>query len=111
MELKDILQQMIAQTVEAGAPVDLVFGTVTNASPLEISINPQMAALRSPVLVLTWPVIAHEVQLPNVTIPDIGTVDLGKVQITRALQKGDRVILLRVQKGQKFLVLSRVEGG
>lgn len=111
MELKDALQQMISQTVDAGSPTDLVYGTVTRAAPLEISINPQMAPLKSPVLSLTWPVIAHEVELPEVTIPNVGTVKLGKVQITRALQMGDRVILLRVQKGQKFLVLSRIEGG
>lgn len=31
--------------------------------------------------------------------------------LNRALEAGDKVLLLRVQKGQKFIVLSRVFGG
>lgn len=31
--------------------------------------------------------------------------------LNRALEKGDKVLLLRVQNGQKFIVLSRIFGG
>lgn len=111
MELKDVLQQMIAQTVQAGSPTDISIGTVKRTSPLEISINPQMAPLRAPVLSLTWAVVSHTVKLPTVTIPGAGQIDLGSVEITESLKAGDKVIMLRVQNGQKFIVLSKVEGG
>ena len=35
----------------------------------------------------------------------------GYILLNRALQAGDKVLLLRVQRGQKFVVLSRVFGG
>ncbi len=110
MELKDVIQQMISQTVRASSPTDISIGTVKKASPLEITINPQMAPLRAPVLILTWAVVSHTVDLPTVNIPGTGPVDLGSVKITEALKAGDKVIMLRVQGGQKFVVLSKVEG-
>ncbi len=110
MELKDILQQMITQTMQANTPADLIVGTVTQGSPLEISINPQMAPLKSPVLSLTWPVVEHKVDLPAVNIPGVGTVNLGSVTITEALKTGDKVTLIRAQGGQRFIVLSKIEG-
>lgn len=33
------------------------------------------------------------------------------ILLNRALEKGDKVLLLRVQSGQKFIILSRVFGG
>lgn len=37
--------------------------------------------------------------------------DKNYILLNRALEKGDKVLLLRVQNGQKFIVLSRVFGG
>lgn len=110
MELKDVLQQMISQTLQASSPTDLIVGTVTQSNPLEISINSHMAPLKSPVLSLTWPVIQHTVSLPTVYIPDVGNINLGSVTITEGLKTGDKVTLLRAHGGQKFVVLSKIEG-
>ena len=136
MELKDVLQQMIQENAQAGQPTDIRIGTVTSADPLEITINTQMAPLKASVLYLTAavvekkiPVVEHshtiEVQdtytgggsatcsteLSHIICYENGAalpVENGYIILNRALAVGDEVILLRVQNGQKFIVLSRV---
>lgn len=87
MELRDVLNQMIAQHMKSEQLTDLRFGTVTSAAPLEISINTAMAPLQNGILLLTEQVS------------------------TSGLEVGDEVMLLRVLHGQKYIVLSKVVGG
>lgn len=136
MELKDVLQQMMQESQRAGQPTDLRIGTVTRANPLEITISTQMAPLRAPVLLLTEAVVEKKIPVVQhahtVTVQDTYTgggsaacstelgnivcyengeplpVEDGYIILNRALAAGDEVILLRVQNGQRFIVLSRV---
>ena len=108
---------------------------------LEISINTEMAPLRQDILYLAEPVIEKKIPLlkhrhamphthagvhgstgGSVQSEDIKGWENGKVLplskdkkyiiLNPALKAGDKVLLLRVQRGQKFVVLSRVyEGG
>ena len=87
MELRDVINQMIAQHMKSEQLTDLEFGTVTGVSSLEISIDAAMAPLQAGVLLLTEQVS------------------------TSGLEVGDKVMLLRVLHGQKYIVLSRVVGG
>lgn len=87
MELRDIINQMIAQHLKSEQLTDLRFGTVTSVSPLKISINTAMADLDASILLVTEQVS------------------------TSLLKNGDRVMLLRVLHGQKYIVLSKVVGG
>ena len=115
MELIDALQQVAQSSIKASKPTDLVTGTVVSVSPLEISINTAMAPLRSQVLSLTANVVEKTVSgLPDSvcvengeTLPKSGSM----VTINRGLETGDRVLLLRVNNGGKYLVLSRVFKG
>lgn len=53
-------------------------------------------------------------QLENIVCYENGTalpVQNGYIILNRALATGDKVLLLRVQSGQKFIILSRVMGG
>lgn len=131
MELKDALYQMMQQSQQASQPAELCTGTVTSASPLEITVDTAMQVLLQPVLYLTANVIekklpllrhTHELSgqetgeaLEDIAVLENGTalpVEGGYILLNRALQAGDRVLLLRVQHGQKFIVLSRIyEGG
>lgn len=134
MELIDMLHQISQQSQEASQPTDLRVGTVTSANPLEISINPNMAPLQAGVLYLTVSVVEKKIPVlqHNHVIHDTYTrggtsednllqsniicyengqalpVEDGYIILNRALAVGDKVLLLRVQKGQKFIVLSRV---
>jgi hypothetical protein len=139
MELKDILQQMMQESMKSAQLADLQIGTVTAVNPLEIMISASMAPLRESVLYLTSsvvekkiPVLGHihtitvhdsytgggaadcDSALSNIVCYENGTampVEKGYIIINRALAAGDKVLLLRVQSGQKFIVLSRVFEG
>ena len=127
MELKDVFYQMIAEGQRASQPAELRVGTVVSVSPLSISINTAMAPLQQSVLLLTSAVIERKIPVLSHThtvsgqetgdaLEDLAClengaalpVENGYILLNRGLQEGDRVVLLRVQGGQKFLVLSRV---
>lgn len=130
MELKDILNQMIAENQRSSQPTELRVGTVTSVSPLEITINSAMVPLRSNILSLTSAVIERKIPilqhghtvgsgttgaaLQSIQCLENGQplpVSNGYIILNRALEVGDKVLLLRVQNGQKFIVLSRVFEG
>lgn len=128
MELKDAIQQIVQSGVKSMQPADLRVGTVTSTEPLKISINPAMAPLEAPLLYMTQAVTDKRIIAPEGALRGIACVDKGEtldrgtytdpatgvtydyVTINRALQRGDKVLLLRVQSGQKFIILSRVMG-
>lgn len=134
MELKDIFQQMTQESMKSAQLTDLQIGTVTSVSPLEITVSTSMAPLQAPVLYLTVNVVEKKIPVlqHNHVIHDTYTgggesednlmqsdiicyengaplpVQNGYIILNRALEVGDIVLLLRVQNGQKFVVLSRV---
>lgn len=166
MELRDILHQMMQESLAASQPTNLCIGTVTSADPLEVTINTEMGPLKRQVLYLTSAVIekkipvlkhkhttngfrhthkvsglshSHEApegstgsaldgsyptsagleqdafisdeQLEKIVCYEDGKplpVKDGYIILNRGLEKGDAVLLLRVQSGQKFVILSRV---
>ena len=129
MDLYQALQLMMQKNLHAMQPTDLVIGTVTSASPLEITSNTAMAPLRQPVLYLTENVVEKKIPIlqHSHTCPDGTTSDAllsssivcqedgnslpiegGYIILNRALEVGDKVLMMKVQKGQKFVVLSRV---
>lgn len=156
MELIEVIQQIMQNSMNAAQPCDLEVGTVVSAVPLQISINGQQAPLQAQVLYLTESVVEKKIPVlnhihhinslshrhsssetaltgsyPTLTslvsqgangdqTQDIICYEHGKtlpvkdgyILLNRALEEGDKVLLLRVQRGQKFIILSRVfEGG
>lgn len=127
MELKDIINYMIENNVRSSQPTDYCTGTVTSTSPLEISINSAMAPIKSGLLILTANVIEKKIPiLKHIHIISDGStcmsalddivcyengealpVENGYIILNRALEVGDKVIMVKVQHGQKFIVLSR----
>lgn len=89
-----------ANASQANAPVNVCFGKVTSASPLKILVE-QKITLGSAQLVLTRHVTDYDV---DVTISDKKQI----MTIHNALQVDDKVVLLRVQGGQKYVVMDRV---
>lgn len=127
MTLAEQLYGMMQRSQEASQPTDLTTGTVTSASPLEITLSTSMAPLRGSVLALTasvverkLPALAHthtvggvesSSSLQNVACVENGQalpVENGYILLNRGLAVGDKVLLLRAQHGQKYLVLSRI---
>lgn len=127
MELIQALQQIMQKNMQAMQLTNLVMGTVKSKSPLEITSNTAMEPLRAGVLYLTESVIEKKIPVlrHTHTAPDGATgpalesvvcqedgkslpVEGGYIILNRGLEAGDKVLMLRVQNGQKFLVLSRV---
>ena len=81
MSLINVIKQASLGAVDTTSPVAVMFGTVTKSSPLEVNVEQRF------------------------TLPRDFLVIADKVKV---LDIGDRVILLRVQGGQQFVVLDKV---
>lgn len=128
MTLAEQLYGMMQKSMAASQPTDYCTGTVTSADPLEITTAMSAAPLRRSVLILTEPVVEKKIPvlqhthldsrngqttaaLKSVQAVEAGAtlpVEGGYILLNRGLAVGDRVVLLRVLHGQKYLVLSRV---
>lgn len=118
-QLVKLIKRAALEAVEAGKPVQICFGKVTEPAPLKILVE-QKLLLGEAQLVLTRNVTDYEVDLSvSHTVeawegysgfPSHSHKYKGKKKYTvhNALQQGDLVVLLRQQGGQKYIVLDRV---
>lgn len=115
-EIKEIVTNMIGNM----KLTDHVYGDVITVNPLSIKID-QKLTIPENAIILTYPVIERKINLQHTHdyIDDNGTVVINKTTETETpdhseyilipgLQIGDKVIMLRVDNGQKFIVLSKV---
>jgi hypothetical protein len=96
--------------MEAGNPVAVMFGEVTKTNPLEVNVD-QRFTLDADFLIVPESLTRLEVDLRHAHIAPGGTTDdalTEPVVIRQGLQAGDRVVLLRIQGGQKYLILDKV---
>ena len=104
MDLVGVIQQIIQANMEAQKLTELEAGTVTGVSPLKIKVSADLPDLPEDVFVLTEAVKAWDeeavVDYPGGTSQTVTIHHKG-------LQVGDKVVLLRVLKGQKYIILSR----
>lgn len=77
-----LIKKAAVEAVEAGKPVAVMFGTVSETSPIQVIVE-QKLTLSSRQLIV------------------------GE-KVAETLAVGDEVIVLRMQGGQRFLVLDRV---
>lgn len=83
--LLQIIKKAAVEAVEASNPAKVMYGTVVAASPLSIRIEQRF------------------------TIPN-AFLTLTKNAYDSGLKTGDRVILLREQGGQNYIVLDKIGG-
>ena len=83
MNLLDVIQKAVRDVLHSSQLTDMVTGVVESTEPLTIVNDISQAPLREEVLILTE------------TVKD------------PALEAGDKVIMLSVMHGQKYLVISR----
>lgn len=125
-ELTKAIKKAASKAVKAEKPVEVCFGKVTSASPLQILVD-QKFTLGAAQLVLTRNVTDFKTMITggNIqnyyyvgTLPNTSTVPvdpshrhaIGKIEITvhNGLVVGDEVILIRQQGGQKYIVVDRI---
>ncbi len=84
----EIIKQAALRAVEAQKPVNVVYGKIVSISPLTVRIN-QKEMLSGDLL-------------------DVCAKVLEPPAAGAALKSGDKVILLRMQGGQKYVLLDKV---
>lgn len=100
----EIVKRAAVEAVEAGKPVQVTIGTVLSTSPLKIQ-SEQKAIYTSKMLILTRNVTDFEVDM---TVNDTA-LRRNTFKVHNALRNGEKVLLLRVQQGKKFVVIDRMK--
>lgn len=100
-ELVRLVKRAAVEAVMAGGPMGVCFGTVTSASPIKIMVD-QKKTLTDAQLILTNNVRDFAVEMTTE-----GGQERQKLMIHLGLKPGEKVILLRCDGGQKFIVLDR----
>jgi len=100
-ELVGILQQIVQNTVKAMRMTDKAVGTVISVSPLKVQLDMTMQPIPECALLVTSAVKERIVEVKG----GAG----GTVLVHEGLKVGDRVLMLRVQNGQQYIILSKVE--
>lgn len=129
MNLTQVIQGIVRETMKAYQPVEMQIGTVTAIDPLEITLDTTMQVLKAQVLYLTEPVIEKSIPvLEHKHTTPSGDTDLAlleseilcdehgnnlgtqnnRIILNSALKVGDKVQLERVANGQKFVIKSRI---
>ena len=86
--------------IENAKPVNLVFGKVSSISPLNINVENKLKLGKEQLLLSK--------NLSNYSVEIEIEGEKRQIKIYNALKSGDEVILLRMQGGQKYLILDRV---
>lgn len=108
MSMINIIKQAGVGAIHAQNPVHILFGTVTKSNPLEVNVE-QKFTLTEDFLILTERLTRYEENEHTHSSANGETTPPSKPLIIRAgLKNGDKVILLRVQGGQQFVVLDKV---
>lgn len=107
-EIKLIVKNMIDNM----KLTEYVYGEVVTINPLSIKID-QKLTIPSSVIILTSAVKEKTINLQHTHLylsnpTSIESPSLIEVIVNESLQVGDKVTMLRVDKGQKFIVLDKV---
>ena len=98
-ELVGVIQQIVQNTIEAMKMADKATGTVESVSPLRVKIDSSIQSVPSAALLLTDTVRERVVPVQG---------GEGTVTIREGLKEGDRVLMLKVQNGQQYIILSSI---
>lgn len=112
------IKRTAVEAVLASKPVTLVIGKVTSIEPLQITVE-QRLPLDEELLVLTKNVQDHYVDIEvnhwihhkddeNITKTNDIYIGKKKVLMKYGLKQGESVLLIKMQGGQKYIVLDRI---
>lgn len=120
--LTKAIKQATIDAMEASKPMKLYYGTVISISPLKISVEQKMT-LTAAQLVLTKAVTDYTVDIQVNHVTENASGGSGEasfashnhaytgrkqIKIYNGLKNGEKVLLMRFQEGQSFVVLDRV---
>ena len=98
-ELIGVIQRIVQNTINSMNMADKATGTVESVSPLRVKIDSSIQSVPSAALLLTDTVRERVVPVQG---------GQGTVTVREGLKEGDRVLMLKVQNGQQYIILSRI---
>ena len=126
-EFQKVIKKAARDEMDASKPVKVCYGEVTSDSPLKIQVD-QKLVLETEQLVLCRNVTDYECDvefslktekldhnhtgvhgLTSTKTLQYEVKNKKKMKVYNALKKGDAVLLLREQGGQKFIVIDRIK--
>lgn len=109
MGMIDIIKKAGVDAVGADNPVNILFGEVLDVDNLKIKLD-QKLILPKEFFIVPESLTKYEVDLEHShSIPEgISSNSLKKLVIREGLKQGDKVLLLRVQGGQQYVILDKV---
>jgi len=113
-----IMKRAAMEAVEAQKPAALTLGTVESENPLEIRVE-QKFRLRASQLIIPRSLTEYDLEIGILLLTDAEgepahahrIAGENVVRVKNALKVGETVMLLRMQGGQKYMILDRVVEG
>ncbi len=97
MELIERLKYIINDTVRAMDLLDTGYATVVSVAPLTLKVQATQLIVTEPVAVLTDHVKYRDISIQG-----------EKVVINPGVKPGDKVLVLKANSGQNYIVMSKV---
>ncbi|WP_097026183.1 DUF2577 domain-containing protein [Clostridium peptidivorans] len=109
MGMIDIVKKAGVDAVGAGNPVNIIFGEILSIEDLKIKID-QKLILPQEFFIIPENLTRYEIDLSHSHNYSNGSTskELNKIVIREGLKQGDKVLLLRVQGGQQYVILDKV---
>ncbi|SCY93195.1 DUF2577 domain-containing protein [Alkaliphilus peptidifermentans] len=108
MNLLNVIKTAGMQAVDSTNPVGIFYGTVVSTNPIKVNVD-QRFTLTSEFIVMPESLTGYEIDLAHTHQCSNGSTAaaLNKIIVRSGLKEGDKVILLRLQGGQKYLILDK----
>lgn len=104
----ELIKRASINAVNASNPLNIEFGTVTDAENITIRID-QRRILPKEFFIVPESLTRYEVNQKNTSSNEISTIpQLEKLVIREGLKVGDTVILLKIESGARYLILDKV---
>ncbi len=100
-DIKGIVQDIIG----AYNPSDIINGTIISLSPIQVEIDGRSEYIPSRMFIVPESMVGKTVKA---SFSDETGVHEGTLTIEPALHVGDKVIILKCQQGQKYLIMDKV---
>ncbi len=105
----ELIKQASINAINASNPLNIEFGTVTDAENITIRID-QRRILPKEFFIIPESLTKYEVALKNSNTAEGASTNsqLEKLIIREGLKIGDAVILLKIESGARYLILDKV---
>ena len=109
MGMIDTIKQASIRAVGASDPVNILFGEVISIKDFKIKVD-QKLILDKDFFIIPERLTRYEVDLKHKHSCSDGvtSTSLFKLVIREGLKQGDKVLLIRVQGGQQYVILDKV---